>query len=359
MSGSTARAKTERLLNLVIALLHTRTGLTKQDLRRMVADYRAGEDATFERMFERDKDELRQLGIPVQTVTIDSFFDDELGYRIDPGHYALPRIDFEPDELAVLGLAARMWGQASLSGAAQLAVRKLEAAEVGGEAELGERSRSWAGLEPSVRTPEAAFEPLRRAVLEHKQVSFHYRRPNSETTVRTVQPWTIASWHGHWYLAGHDVDRDGPRVFRLGRIVGTVKVSKKAGAYDVPDDIDVWAMLRQNSGAGDQTARLLVRDGAGHRLRARGNAVTGDPDASGEAPAGWSRWELHGIVAEDLADELAGFGADVIVESPLELRDAVVAALKAVAAAHRQDSQHPGIPPTLTADDEESGHGDQ
>src|SRR5690606_3462777 len=122
-----AAAKTERLLNLVIALLSTRQPLSRARIREAVPAY-SDNDEAFERMFERDKDELRALGIPLRTEPIDPFFDDEPGYRIDQREYALPELAFEPDELAVVGLASRAWSQASLAGPAAQALRKLEAA---------------------------------------------------------------------------------------------------------------------------------------------------------------------------------------------------------------------------------------
>src|SRR5690606_8621115 len=95
---SPAAAKTERLLNLVLALLSTRQPLSRARIRLAVPDYADGSDEAFERMFERDKDELRALGIPLRTEPIDPFFDDEPGYRIDQREYALPQIELEPDE---------------------------------------------------------------------------------------------------------------------------------------------------------------------------------------------------------------------------------------------------------------------
>ena len=127
----TAQVKTERLLNLVIALLSTRMPLSKARIRAAVPQYHGtASDEAFDRMFERDKDELRELGIPLVTSVIDPVFDDELGYRIDKREYALPEISFEPDEVAALSLAARTWTRASLAGPAASGLRKLRAAGV-------------------------------------------------------------------------------------------------------------------------------------------------------------------------------------------------------------------------------------
>ena len=92
-----AAAKTERLLNLVIALLSTRRALPRAVVRERVAAYRdAPNEETFERMFERDKEELRALGIPVLTEDLDAYFSDEPAYRIDRGEYALPDLQVTP-----------------------------------------------------------------------------------------------------------------------------------------------------------------------------------------------------------------------------------------------------------------------
>src|ERR671921_198826 len=142
-------AKTERLLNLVICLLSTRRPLTKAQIRQAVPQYAENTSTeAFERMFERDKDELRDLGIPLVTSFEDTLFEDEVGYRVDRDAYALPQVSFEPDELAVLGLASRVWQQASLAGPAARALAKLTALGVEPD-EAG-----LVGVEPRVRTAD-------------------------------------------------------------------------------------------------------------------------------------------------------------------------------------------------------------
>ena len=138
-----ATAKTERLLNLVICLLYTRKPLSKAKIRDAVPQYGLTASAeAFDRMFERDKDELRDLGIPLVTEPVDAYFDDEPGYRIDGREYALPEISFEPDELAVLGLASRAWAQASLAGPAAQALRKLQRRRGRARRRLDDRDRA-------------------------------------------------------------------------------------------------------------------------------------------------------------------------------------------------------------------------
>src|SRR3954467_12458375 len=108
-----AARRTERLLNLVICLLHTRSFLTADRIRELVAGYdEAPTDEAYKRMFERDKEDLRDLGIPLETGT-NSAYGAEPGSRIAGRDYAPPEITLEPDEASDVGLAARMWSTAS------------------------------------------------------------------------------------------------------------------------------------------------------------------------------------------------------------------------------------------------------
>src|SRR4051794_10364891 len=222
--------KTERLLNLVICLLSTRRPLTKAQIRQAVPQYAEnGSTEAFERMFERDKDELRDLGIPLVTGTEDPLFEDEVGYRVDRDAYALPQVEFEPDELAVLGLASRAWQQASLAAPATRALTKLTA--LGAPQDDG----SLIGLEPRIRTSEPAFESLWAAVRDRVPVRFTYRTASTgEIAVRDVEPWGVTSWRGRWYLTGFDRGRGAGRVYRLSRVEGDVRRIGRPGEYQVP-----------------------------------------------------------------------------------------------------------------------------
>ncbi len=154
----TAR-KSERLLNLLITLLVSRSYVTKDRLREVIEDYReAANDEAFEKMFERDKDELRSLGIPIEVGYVDRAFEDEHGYRIERSAFELPEIDLEPDEAAVIGLAARVWQHAGLAAATSDALVKLKAAGV-------EVDRDALDVvQPQLAADEPAFEPFWEAV---------------------------------------------------------------------------------------------------------------------------------------------------------------------------------------------------
>lgn len=304
--------RTERLLNLLFALMASSRPVPKSFLRDAVEAYRdSPSDEAFERMFERDKEELRSMGVPIITVEGSDGSGGIEGYRVAASEYALPEIALTTDELAVVGLAARVWEQASLGPAAQSALRKLEAA--GGTIVEGP-----VGIETRVATAEPSFPMLYEAVRLRRAVTFGYRRPDdSSAAARTVQPWGVTSRRGHWYLVGHDVDRGAARVFRLSRVVGEVKGVGQAGAYEIPTGIDVAALVATATPVpGSLVAEIRVAADRAHGLRRRATAV--DPGA------GTDLLLVPYSDDEVLARELVGLGADAVVLAPEGLRDAVV-----------------------------------
>ena len=311
-----SRRKTERLLSLVVCLLSTERYLTATQIRGAVPGYPESFDA-FKRMFERDKDELRELGIPLETGT-NSALDEEPGYRISRQAYVLPEIRLEPDEAAVLALAGRVWRQAELAGAAAGALLKLRAAGVDAE------ETSPPGIEPRLVAGEPSLAPLWEAARDGRSVTFRYRAAGrSEAQERHLQPWGVVNRHGRWYVAGHDTDRDALRVFRLSRIEGAVRFSGPPGSVTVPPGADVREAVREWDTLPPvrQSAVLRVRTGAGYGIRRY--ATCQQPDADG-----WDRVEVGYSDPGWFAEHVASFGPDVIVTEPAGLRDAVITRLK-------------------------------
>ncbi len=317
-----SRRKTERLLSLVVCLLSAGRFLTATQIRAAVPGYPDTFDA-FKRMFERDKDELRELGIPLETGT-NSSADDETGYRISRQAYLLPDIRLEPDEAAVLGLAAGVWRRAELAGAAAGALLKLRAAGIDAE------EITQPGIEPRLQAAEAAFGPLWEAVRDRRPVEFAYRAAGrSSPQRRRLEPWGVVNRHGRWYVAGHDLDRAEVRVFRLGRIAGPVSFAGRPGTVTVPAGTDVREIVRDWDvhPPALRTAVLRVRRGAGHGLRLRATGCRPDPQ-----DAAWDLAELPFSDVGWFADHVASFGADVIALEPADLREAVIGRLKGVLA---------------------------
>jgi proteasome accessory factor B len=318
--------RTERLLNLVICLLATRRWLTKGQIRAAVPQYADCESLeAFDRMFERDKEDLRELGVPLVTGSDSAWFDDEVGYRIDREAYALPEIELTAAELAVVGLASRVWQQASLAGPAARALVKLRALGVESDED------SLVGVEPRVRTAEPAFDPLYAATRDRRPVRFSYRKPSGEAAARRLQPWALSSRSGRWYVVGHDLDRGAPRAFRLSRVEGAVRPDGPAGSYQPPADLKPAALLRGfTEPEDDRLAVLQVRPGRCAGLRLRGEAATG---TGHPAAPGWDRLQVRVGERSWLADELASYGSDVLVLEPDDLRRAVIRSLKGAQAA--------------------------
>jgi proteasome accessory factor B len=316
-----SKRRTERLLSIVVLLLSTRRFLTAEEIRASVHGY-PEPDESFKRMFERDKEELRELGIPLET-GLTNPLDDEVGYRISRQDYELPEIRLEADEAAVLGIAARVWESAALAGAAAGALLKLKAA--GMEDDNSKRP----GIEPRLTTQEPAFGPLWEAVRDRRPVTFTYRtQGRADPARRVLEPWGVVNRRGHWYVAGFDRDRKETRVFRLSRIEGPVRMAGPAHSVSVPEDADVKELVKDWNRApvlSDEPATLRVRTGTGHNLRKYGKSS--EPDG-----ADWDIVTTTYPKADWYVDYLASFGADVVVLGPEDLRQAVIKHLRGVLA---------------------------
>lgn len=257
-----SQSKTERQLNLVICLLATRRFLSAQEIRATVHGYGDVEsDTAFKRMFERDKKELRDAGIPIITGRHDPLSDED-GYRIARDDYELPPIDLRPDEAAVLGLAARAWRHAVLGEAAANALLKLRSVGVPVDA------AALPAVTPVLGADEPAFPSVWQAVRDRRPISFDYRKPGEDTPQRReLEPWGVANVAGHWYVAGYDRDRRARRVFRLSRIVGDVQIHTSAPPVQVPKDVDVRSLINARPPEPEQVAVLEARTDAAHALR--------------------------------------------------------------------------------------------
>jgi proteasome accessory factor B len=315
-----AAVRTERLMNLVICLLHTRAYLTAERLREIIPGYAdAPSDEAFKRMFERDKEDLRDLGIPLE-VGSNSHFEDEQGYRIPRNDYALPAVRLEPDEAAAVGLAARMLSSASQGATAARTLRKLESAGVA-LTPLPE------GLQPRLGAGGAGLPAVHEALRDGKRLKFSYRGANdAQPATRKVEPWGVVCWRGRWYLVGHDLDRDASRVFRLSRVVGDPVVEGKPGSVTVPEGIDLIAMVStMDAPQGEPSlARVKVRHDRAMGLR----RLTIDVADEGDG------WDVVTVPCPDphrLAEQVLAYGSDAVILSPAEARDAIVTRLRKLA----------------------------
>jgi proteasome accessory factor B len=309
-----APRKTERILNLTICLLVSGRYLPKSRIREAVEGYHDLSDAAFERTFERDKDELRALGVPIEVGSYDPLFDDEPGYRILSAEFELPPIELDAEEASVVGVAARVWQHASMAESTMSAIAKLRAAGVEPD------TSQLASLEPSVQVTEAAFEPLWNAVLDRTRMTFTYRTGDR----RTLEPWGLTASKGRWYVIGRDVDRDATRMFKLSRITDLPKKVSRPHAYAVPDDLDLRSLARSLAPSEPTAVAVLaIRSGKAPALARRGEPATTEL----ALPAGFEVVSVGYSNVYAAAEEISQYAADVVVVEPVELRDVVIRGL--------------------------------
>ena len=225
-----AVAKLERLLDLIAELLHAERPLTADELHGRIPGYPPDKDS-FKRAFERDKKDLREMGIPLRIESVPGRMPAEDGYRIDQDEYGLPDPGLDTDELAALHLASnavRLDGTNTTTG-----LRKL------GGAVVSESTPSNIAVLASAPNLSLAFA----AVGEHRRVRFRYRDKD-----RVVDPFRLHHERGHWYLQGHDVGAGESRSFRLDRVDGPMEaegpdsVEVRLDPADHPLRLDGWAL---------------------------------------------------------------------------------------------------------------------
>ncbi len=294
-------AKTERLVNLTVALLATRTPVTFQQLRERMGEWQDGDPESQRRKFERDKEELRRLGVPIDSVMTDSL-GGEPAYRVDPARYALPDVPLTVEQMTVLAVAFQLVE----GGADQLTFSKVAA-----RAPDPQEATVPSGI--TVRAADVSHvTPLASAIVEGRVVRFTHRRTTGERVEREVEPYALLQRRGTWYLRGFDRTVEDHRIFRTDRIEGKVLVTDEPVTID-PQEVDP-------RGA---DALFELPDEVDVTVAVRG-------------PDGWEvehrrdRWWRA-------TSRALGDSPDVVMLAPTDAREAVVDALRAVLAAHAQE----------------------
>ena len=309
--------KSERLVNLVIALLATKRYLTKSEIFRTIEGYE-GSSESMERMFERDKDELRALGIEIEVSALDPLFDDEIGYRIRFENYVMDHSGFTTSEIAYMSLAAQVWKEEALSEIAQHAMRKLS-----GLASPIDISEIPAIAPVLINAPKFLNEII-DCISKRRTIEFVYLDSEMKTQSRQVNVYSYFSFKGSWYFSGLDVRKTEIRTFKCDRIVGDVSVSKGSKMYEIPEEYIPSTESEEN--AYELTAQLLVRKGRGSQLRNRASKIVTAEDFDAVDVPYSSENELLSLVLWHLDD--------VQVLAPSVLRDSVIKSLKNVVMNH-------------------------
>ena len=308
----TVSRKSERLVNLTIALLATKRYLTKSEIFRTVEGYEGSAEA-MERMFERDKDDLRGLGIAIELGTFDPLFDDEAGYRITPSSYQLDLGTLDGRDIALLSLAASSWSGAAMEEVSTSALVKLES--IGIDADLESIS-----LSPRIGATNSVFTAITDAIMRRAILSFDYVSADLTVSTRELHPFALRGRAGSWFLIAFDVNKGEQRTFRLDRISGEVNVGKKSGAFTTP------SILQEESTEDQPVATLLLRKNRGNQFRANAISIEiGDEWDRAQVPIFSHTWILSLILWHR---------DDVVVIEPQSLRQETIRALQEVKSAH-------------------------
>lgn len=326
MNAESARsAPEERLVNLVVALLATEQGLTKDTILGSVSGYREQMDAgaskdALEKMFERDKENLRGLGVPIETIGDFADPDDlrEARYRVPTAEYALPAdIEFSPAEIAVLNLASGVWGETSMSAQARSGLRKIRALGIDVDAPI-------IGYAPRISLREPSFAPLQRAIEQARVVEFDYIKGGSATAHRRrVQPLALLEYEGRWHVYGIDESMQAERTFLLTRISSDVTLTRASFDPALREGAGEKALAGLAALAERQRALLEVEPGTEAALRLLRRGIPAEQGL-----------HVPYVDAHIFADELASYGPEVRVVEPADLRALVIDRLERTRALH-------------------------
>lgn len=329
-------AAEERVFSLILALVATPQGLRKQDLLSSVYGYsheyqRGGDLSSLERKFERDKDQLRQLGIPLETIDapLESGNNQLTRYRISKNQLEQsPDTQFTSQELMLLRAAALAWSESSLSAESRRAVMKL--ASHGASIDV-----SQLGIAPRISTTEPAMNPLREAIAQNVGVTFSYRRPDQQTPdPRTVAPLRLHRADGRWHLVAFDYDRDDYRVFLLSRIIGSVHTTKTATHHAQHEGVErVLAELTEIQDR--QIAVIDVTKGSTAEARLFPRSLA--RSAQAESTAERIRLRIDTLDYMAFAEELLRYGNDVRVWGPTELIEHLHTLIGRMTELHREE----------------------
>ena len=295
----------ERLINLVALLLETSRPLSFDEIREMLPAYQQQDMASAKRMFERDKDVLREVGIPVDLEATDAW-EVEHGYRILKERYYLPEVTFTPEEVWALFVAAHAPGE---SGEAEQAFQKLSSGtETNVLTSMADRSPA-----PGVDASGPALGAIADALARRRAIRFRYRPSQGKPGPRDVDPYSLIFRSGHWYLAGLDRARGEVRSYRLSRFLSDVKEVGEATAP--PEGFDASSLLEAGPwGLGRPAVRARV-------AFSPKVAWLAGPQAPGAEvvttrPDGWTVLDMPASRSEAFASWVLGFGPDAEVLAP-------------------------------------------
>ena len=298
--------KTERLINLTLALLASKRYLSKAEILRNIPGYE-GSPETKERMFERDKDDLRSLGIQIDVNNSDPLFEDEQGYLIKSESFQFAENEFTKEELLLLTMAANLWHDSAVEMDSQNALLKIQSLSGPVENDMT--------TTPTLRITEdwELLVSIFTAVQNKQILEFSYRGKK-----RQVNPYGLYSSNGFWYLIAFEINVI--KSFKLVRIEGEVDLIGEKDAFEKPDNFNVGNFLKEESNSVSLVSKLQVRKGAA--LSLRNKFTVKDLDSE------WDLMDIPYTNEQELLEMVLWHGTDLKLIEPAALRQLLVANLK-------------------------------
>ena len=297
--------KTERLINLTLALLASKRYLSKAEILRNIPGYE-GSPETKERMFERDKDDLRSLGIQIDVNNFDPLFEDEQGYLIKSDSFQFAENEFTKEELLLLTMAANLWHDSAVEIDSQNALLKIQSLSGPVENDMT--------TTPTLRITEdwQLLVSIFTAVQNKQILEFSYRGKK-----RQVNPYGLYSSKGFWYLIAFEINVI--KSFKLVRIEGEVDLIGEKDAFEKPDNFNVGNFLKEESNSVSLVSKLQVRKGAA--LSLRNKFTVKDLDSE------WDLMDIPYTNEQELLEMVLWHGTDLKLIEPAALRQLLVANL--------------------------------
>jgi proteasome accessory factor B len=305
--------KTERLINLTLGLLATKRYLTKNEIFRTIAGY-SGTMESMERMFERDKDELRGAGIEIEVGGLDPLFEDEQGYLIRSGSIQIQPDDFTKQELMLMVMSANYWINSNLTESAKHALLKISSLDAAAVAQIAGESKI---ISPNLPDYSASqIQLLIQSISERIFVKFSYRG-----SMREIAPLKLENLQGFWYLTG--LEGNLLKRFKVIRFETSVELSGKAGAFDHTTNPISENLIEDVS---SQKIRLIakIRIGKCNNLRKIGQVSPSDLE--------WDKCEVQVSDAEMIIREVLWNCDDIQVLEPEDVREIVLSRLRSISA---------------------------
>jgi proteasome accessory factor B len=298
--------KTERLINLTLALLSSKRYLTKSEIFKVVAGY-SGSPETMERMFERDKDDLRNLGIRIEVRGLDPLFEDEQGYLIDSDTHQINPDNFSKEDILLLTMAANLWHGSALqldSKAALLKIQSLDGA-------VATNTITSPVVEDNEDSKKLLliFDAVERAI----SLEFEYKG-----TIRQVNPYGIYTRRGFWYLAAQE--KEVVKSFKVVRIGQQIKAISKADGFVKSPEFKLSTFIGDMNAPATSRVEIRIRKNQALALRKRYEVT--------EVDAEWDKVVFDYNFEEDLIESLLWYGSNLVVASPKTIRDQIITRVK-------------------------------